>query len=739
MRFFTYGQDRVSPKVIIIALLSVAVMLIFEWGIFYYLKQEHRGEITKILCEVTKKDSQLLFFKMDRRINAIENIVQSDSFSLDHFFDDFEKLDGASSFSAEGWVNLDGSVEFAKSGVVFNPSFPSHYIQSVLNDQKTISFIKVNDQSVLSISRLILNEEKEKIGALVVFVEDTMFLSIPFDNQIASLLIDGAGKIVKDLTLSAEGYLVKENGFSIDKALFSALEKDFSSLKNDDQGGFVLKPRGTSDHFYAVYSSLGINDWSIVALFPSNVVEGHIGHFNFLFEILLLVSFLLLTGLIIYAYLLRRFYRFDLEKMVSYDRLTGALTKNKLFWLLKNSHKPTLGLNQAFIVSNIKNFGLFNTIFGRDASDSILQRSKILLEQKLQKNEWLARSFADRFYIVLFYSNESELISRLEEMAKDVVTHNEDIMGNYPIHFCFGVYKVPKDNKKDFAEMFDLADMALKRGTDAYSKKVSFYDQQIQNSIEKEMVIESRMEEALMRKEFLVYLQPKYDVISEQIVGAEALARWQTREELLLPDSFIPIFERDGFISKLDMYMLEEVCLIQRRRINEKKPCIPISVNQSRLLLYNASYVDALIDIVDKYEIPHHLIELEITESVVFEDKAVAIKIFHQLLKLGFKISMDDFGSGYSSLSMLREIEVSVIKIDRHFLEDFINSDKGKKIIVSILGLIRSLGLSSVAEGVETKEQLDFLREAGCHWVQGFYFSKPIPAEDFIRKFDGEN
>ena len=179
--------------------------------------------------------------------------------------------------------------------------------------------------------------------------------------------------------------------------------------------------------------------------------------------------------------------------------------------------------------------------------------------------------------------------------------------------------------------------------------------------------------------------------------------------------------------------------LFRSRRINEKKPCIPISVNQSRLLLYNAGYVDALIDIVDKYEIPHHLIELEITESVVFEDKVVAIRIFHQLLKLGFKISMDDFGSGYSSLNMLKEIEVSVIKIDRHFLEDFINSDKGKKIIVSILGLIRSLGLSSVAEGVETKEQLDFLKEAGCHWVQGFYFSKPIPADDFIRKFDGEN
>lgn len=668
----------------------------------------------------------------------MNNIVQNDSLNSDNFLPYFEKLDGASSFSAEGWVNLDGSTEFTKSGIAFKPSLSSDYIQSVLREEETIHFIKVDGQSFLSFSRSILNEEKEKIGALVAFVEDTMFHSLPFDNQLASLLLDGNGKIIKNLTLSKESSLAKETGFSIDKALFSALEKGFSSFYQGDEGALILKPRGTSDHFYAVYSSLGIKDWSVVALFPSDVVEGHIGHFNFLFEILILVSFLLLLGLILYAYLLRRFYRFDLEKMVSYDRLTGAFTKNKLFWLLKTSHKPVPGFNQAFIVSNIRNFGLFNTIFGRDASDSILQRSKILFEQKLQKNEWLARSFADRFYMVLFYKEEGELISRLEGMAKDMATHNTDIMGTYPIHFCFGVFKVPKDNKKDFAEMFDLADMALKRGANTFSKTVFCYNQLIQKSIEKEISIESRMEEALMRKEFLVYLQPKYDVISEKIVGAEALARWQTPEELLFPDSFIPLFERNGFISKLDMYMLEEVCLLQRRRLNEKKPCIPISVNQSRLLLYNAGYVDALIGIVDKYEIPHHLIELEITESVVFEDKAVAIKTFHQLLQLGFKISMDDFGSGYSSLNMLKEIDVNIIKIDRSFLEDFINSEKGKKIITSVLGLIHQLGLLSVAEGVETKEQLDFLKGAGCHWVQGFYFSKPIPAEDFIKKMDSE-
>jgi EAL domain-containing protein (putative c-di-GMP-specific phosphodiesterase class I) len=306
------------------------------------------------------------------------------------------------------------------------------------------------------------------------------------------------------------------------------------------------------------------------------------------------------------------------------------------------------------------------------------------------------------------------------------------------MHYSFGVFKVPKQYKKEYPEMFDLADMALKRGTANGSKNIYFYDQLIQKSIEKEMMIESRMEEALIKKEFLMYLQPKYDTITEQIVGAEALVRWQTPEELLFPDSFVPIFERNGFISKLDMYMLEQVCLLQRRRLNDNKRVVPISVNQSRLLLYNPSYVDTLIDLVDRYEIPHYLIELEITETVVFEDKMVAIKTFKQLLDRGFKISMDDFGSGYSSLNMLKDIDVNIIKIDRAFLEDFINTERGKKVMFSILGLIRELNLISVAEGVETKEQLDFLKEAGCHWVQGYYFSRPVPVLDLLKKLDLE-
>ncbi|HOG68535.1 MAG TPA: EAL domain-containing protein, partial [Fibrobacteraceae bacterium] len=629
-----------------------------------------------------------------------------------------------------------GKSTFVKAGNTFNPKLSEKTIQHFLDEDEAMAFVDIEGRSFLGLSKAVYNKQNQKEGVLAAFLADTMLHSIPFERQTAIVLLNGDGKIIKDMTLTNSTKAKTPSELMVEKALFEALEKDSPSFNKKEKGGILLTPAKTNSQYYAIYVPLGFHDWSVVSMFTADVIEGSLRHLNYLFKGLFIFSGLLLCGLLLYSYLLRRYYHFDLEKMISYDRLTGALTKNKLFWILKNSYKPTPGLQQALIVSNIRNFGLFNTIFGREASDSILQRCKILLEQKLKKNERLARSFADRFYMILYYRDEKELVERLELMAKDLHIHNEDITGTYPMQYCFGVFKVPKQYKKEYPEMFDLADMALKCGSGTLSKIIFFYDQVIQKSLEKEMMIESRMEEALVKKEFLMYLQPKYDTITEQIVGAEALVRWQTPNEMLFPDSFIPIFERNGFISKLDMYMLEQVCLLQRRRLNENKTAVPISVNQSRLLLYNPSYVDTLIDLVDRYEIPHHLIELEITETVVFEDKLVAIKTFRQLLDRGFKISMDDFGSGYSSLNMLKEIDVSAIKIDRAFLENFMNSDRGRKVMFSVLGLIRELNLMSVAEGVETKEQLDFLKNAGCHWVQGFYFSKPVPVSEFLKKLD---
>lgn len=730
MNLFSFGQSKISLRVILIILLFVAMVLILEWRAFSYLKEEHSEEIRQILLDITIKDALSLSFKIERRVDFLNKISKKEDINSKNYLEYFDEAGALVSFYVKGWISINGDFSYIKTNAPYKPQIASSDLDRFLNEDETVSFVDIDNQRLLGLSKAVYNKQNQKIGTLVAFLADSILHLIPFEKQQALLFMNKDGKIIKELNAL--------EGEEKSKKIWS--DFDLSEMMGDSiyqeakVGGFLLHSKNTKKSYYAVFAPLEINDWVLVSLFPSEVIEGRLRHFNFLFRGLFFFSAILL----LYIFLLRRFYRSDLEKIASFDRLTSALTKNKLFWLLKMSYKSPIGYKEALIVSNIRNFGLFNTIFGREASDTILKRTKILIEQKLKKKELIARSFADRFYIVLHYKEEEELIKRLECIAKDMLIHNEDITGTYPMQYCFGVYKVPKHKKKEYSEMFDLAEMALKREKDSLSKTIYFYDDLIQKCLEKEMIIESHMKEALVNKEFLMYLQPKYDTVTEQIVGAEALVRWQRGDDLLFPDSFIHIFEHNGFISKLDMYMLEQVCLFQRHRLNHNKTCFPISVNQSRILLYNPNYVDLLIDLVDQYEIPHHLIDLEITESVVFDDKDLAIKTFKRLLDSGFNISMDDFGSGYSSLNMLKEIEVNIIKIDRAFLENFMNSDRGKKVMFSVLGLIRDLKLISIAEGVETKEQLSFLKNAGCHWVQGFYFSKPMTVSDFLKLVDKE-
>lgn len=242
------------------------------------------------------------------------------------------------------------------------------------------------------------------------------------------------------------------------------------------------------------------------------------------------------------------------------------------------------------------------------------------------------------------------------------------------------------------------------------------------------------LEKALAREEFLVFLQPKYSILGEKAVlkGAEALVRWKSGESgFIYPNEFIPLFEHSGFITKLDMYMLEQVCRLQRKWLDEGYECVTISVNQSRLHLKNPEYIHTVKAIVDKYNIPYHLIELEITENAIFDDQKALIKTFRDLHDIGFITAMDDFGSGYSSLNMLKDIELDVIKIDKEFFGETLQNNRGRNVVACILKMLRELKFIVVAEGIESAEQVEFLKLCGCDMIQGYFFGKPSPVEEF--------
>ena len=233
-------------------------------------------------------------------------------------------------------------------------------------------------------------------------------------------------------------------------------------------------------------------------------------------------------------------------------------------------------------------------------------------------------------------------------------------------------------------------------------------------------------------------MQPKYSAAKEEIVGAEALVRWEHPEKgLIFPNSFVPLFESNGFIVKIDYYILESVCQCIRNWLNEGVEPVVVSVNLSRVHLYNADLVERLVEITDRYRIPHNLIEFELTETVLFDELGQLINVMAKLKQAGFVLSMDDFGSGYSSLNMLKQLPVDILKLDKAFLDNFDADETGRKektIVSHIISMAKDLDMEVLAEGVENKSQKDFLLSANCDMIQGYYYAKPMKLEHFDRE-----
>ena len=242
------------------------------------------------------------------------------------------------------------------------------------------------------------------------------------------------------------------------------------------------------------------------------------------------------------------------------------------------------------------------------------------------------------------------------------------------------------------------------------------------------------MEKALLEREFVVYYQPKINMETEKIIGAEALVRWISKDKgFMNPGEFIPVFEKEGFIIELDFFVLEEAVKIIRDWLDNNKNPITISVNQSRVHLSNPYYIERLKNLINKYQIPTKFIELELTESL-FMDIDVALETVKKIKELGFSVSVDDFGSGFSSLNMLKSMPIDVVKIDREFLNESENSQKAQKIISKIVEMAKELDMEVICEGVEKIEQAEFLKSIGCYYAQGFLYAKPMPETEFFDK-----
>lgn len=386
------------------------------------------------------------------------------------------------------------------------------------------------------------------------------------------------------------------------------------------------------------------------------------------------------------------------------------------------------------ICFDIQNFRYLNESYGHMKADEVLRIIVRNVEKDIGTREAFARIGADRFCALVVDDGRTEArLLRIEEkIAKAAATE----MINYPIKIKCGFYEV-KDRKENIAAMIDKANLARKSVSSEGKELMAIYEDRLMEETRRREFIESKMEMALITGEFVPYLQPKWDMKNNHIIASEALVRWKQKHgNLIPPGDFISIFEKNGFIEKIDFYMLEEVCKYLRRMLDEGREVYPVSVNQSRYLLHDPQYTMNVQRILLKYKIPKGLIELEITETVFFQERERMLEVMEELKRLNLNLSIDDFGSGFSSLNLLRDMPFDVLKIDRGFLNETNASESGKFILKKIVEMADGLGVKVICEGVETREQVDMLLDIGCYYAQGYLYSQPIPLEEFAEKYN---
>ncbi len=470
----------------------------------------------------------------------------------------------------------------------------------------------------------------------------------------------------------------------------------------------------------------------------------------YLNDLLMLAAVCILFALIVAVFVIYYIISFisfivnshKMSKVMYTDVVTGG--NNKLFFakkgaaLLAKNHWGRL--NYAMLHLQMRKYRSFCTCFGVQHGEDLIETFYSELKKSLNKKELLAHRQNAEFALLLTYNSREELIARIEQIGRDL----NAILPKVKLYFDAGIYEITV-GETDVEQLYNNALIACEGLKDEAENKIAVYDIEMNKRRLWERKVEDDMDRALENREFKVYLQPKVSSAGETLAGAEALVRWIHPEEgFIPPNRFIPIFEQNGFIVKLDDYMLEEVSRLQAGWLQEGKKTVPVSVNISRTHFTREDLAEHICRIVDKYEVPHHLIELELTESAFFDDKYMILNTVQKMQELGFIVSMDDFGSGYSSLNSLKELHLDVLKIDGEFFrgldaecfrEHNYIEERGLLIVSEVIDLAKKLNMQIVAEGIENREQVDFLVSQECDLIQGYYFAKPMPVEEYEAKY----
>ncbi len=483
------------------------------------------------------------------------------------------------------------------------------------------------------------------------------------------------------------------------------------------------------------YRPIRLRDWSIVVISEdvsntliNNISEG-------IYNLLLIITVFFFIFLACILYLRRKGVR-DIEAVAFYDELTGLPNLVNFREQAKNMLKAYPDMQFTMQKMDIKNFKVINEMFGHDIGNLVLKKIAETLKAIEEPTFICARVGADQFLMFSgnnFLNQGEQARDAYEQYFRSLIPE----LDGHEFVFRYGRYFIEKD-EMDIMEIINKTNMAHHITKIHSDKKTYEYDDKFKKRILRLAEINNKRKSAIENRELKVFLQPKMNIFENKLCGAEALVRWvESDGKMIFPDEFIPLFEKNGFIVHLDNYILKNVCRQIKIWLQAGYNIVPISVNFSRMHLQNPNFVEELKVTCDSYGQIRQYVEVELTESAATENADELERVLKELHEAGFSVAIDDFGAGYSSLGMLKNFTVDAIKLDKSFFDENSDDSRGDIVVSGIINMAKSLGMKIVAEGIETAEQVEFLKSVNSEIVQGYYFAKPMPLAEFEQSYMG--
>ena len=733
--------------------IAAAVVLVAVGGAFLFSLSVHRifkAEITMSLGEIADQSVLTLQREIKGSLQSMRDnailIGETEKIDIPKLIEVLRAVAQENRFKRMGLIVPDGTA-YTTDGQIIDLSDRA-YFQNTLRGETAVSDTLIDkvDGGRINVYSAPVVHDREVVGVLFATYETDRFR-----QNLEVSVFEGQGY----------SYVVKQNGdtvvLSSNEGSFAGMENLFTAMKGADPANAASiaslqksMARGDTGYVefinreskYMYYTPLDINDWYLISVVPTSVANEKMNQVMVWSYVLMGLMLLLFLVLLLHIIHVQANSQRELRRIAYVDPLTGGSTLGKFKLdaetILRENENPDKPYS--IVTLDIDKFKYINEMFGYREGDRAILFLSAVLEQSLRAGELCAHKGADNFVLLLQSGIEGDLPERLETISARMREFQEPGGGRVDLVLSMGAYEV-EGTEPDIETMIGRAEIPQKTVKGRHTVRYAFFDEATRARQLYERNLENKMTKALENRDFCVYYQPKYRAKDRKLSGAEALVRWMDPEwGRILPGKFIPLFESNGFITELDRYVFHEVCRQVRQWLDEGLPVVPISVNISRLHLYNPHFMGDYEKILEQYRIPARLLQLELTESTFFDNRMVMQDIVACLHRAGFAILMDDFGTGYSSLNMLKDLSVDVLKLDKGFMEDAASNEKGQRIIASIVRLAQSLGMTVTAEGVETDEQYRFLLSVGCDEIHGYYFARPMDTDSFERllKEDGD-